>query len=82
MTKHADRPYMVAARMPRRYLSEFCTVRNPTGTDWLIESLEDGLESLSFSLANEEALVFARLVMEANGIRIPDGYPNRRRMGV
>lgn len=80
MTKHADRPYMVAARMPRRYLSEFCTVENPTGTDWLIESLEDGLESLSFSLANVEALRFARIVMEANGIRIPDGYPDEGRL--
>lgn len=80
MTKHVDRPYMVAARMPRRYLSEFCTVRNPTGTDWLIESLENGLESLSFSLANVEALRFARIVMEANGIRVPDGYPDEERL--
>lgn len=80
MTKHADRPYMVAARMPRRYLSEFCTVRNPTGTDWLIESLEDGLETLSFDLANEEALRFARIVMEANGIRVPDEYPDEERL--
>lgn len=80
MTKHADRPYMVAARMPRRYLSEFCTVRNPTGTDWLIESLEDGLEPMSFSLANVEALRFARIVMEANGIRVPDGYPDEERL--
>lgn len=80
MTKHADRPYMVAARTPRRRLSEFCTVENPTGADWHIESLEDGLESMSFSLANWEALVFARIVMEANGIRIPDEYPDEGRL--
>lgn len=82
MSERVDYPYRTAARTPRRYLSQFCTVRNPTGADWLIESLEDGLEPLSFSLANEEALVFARIVMEANGIRIPDGYPTGREMGV
>lgn len=80
MTKHADRPYMVAARTPRRHLSEFCTVENPTGADWHIESLEDGLEPMSFSLANVEALRFARIVMEANGIRVPDGYPDEERL--
>lgn len=80
MTKHADRPYMVAARTPRRHLSGFCTVENPTGADWHIESLEDGLESMSFSLANWEALVFARIVMESNGILIPDGYPDEREL--
>lgn len=77
---HADRPYMVAAGTPRLYLSEFCTVENPTGADWHIESLEDGLESMSFSLANGEALMFARIVMEANGIRIPDEYPDEGRL--
>ena len=80
MSAYADRPYMVAARMPRLYLSEFCTVENPTGADWHIESLEDGLESMSLSLANVEALIFARIVMESNGIRIPDGYPDEERL--
>lgn len=80
MTKHADRTYMVAARTPRRRLSGFCTVENPTGADWHIESLEDGLESMSFSLANWEALMFARIVMEANGIRVPDEYPDEGRL--
>lgn len=80
MTKHADRTYMIAARTPRRRLSGFCTVENQTGLNWHIESLEDGLETLSFDLANEEALRFARIVMEANGIRIPDGYPDEREL--
>lgn len=80
MTKHADRPYMIAARTPRRSLSGFCTVENQTGLNWHIESLEDGLETLSFDLANEEALRFARIVMEANGIRVPDGYPDEERL--
>ena len=80
MTNHADRQYMVAARTPRRHLSEFCTVENQTGLNWHIESLEDGLESMSFSLANVEALVFVRIVMEANGIRVPDEYPDEERL--
>lgn len=80
MTKHADRPYMVAARTPRRHLSGFCTVENQTGLNWHIESLEDGLETLSFDLANVEALRFARIVMEANGIRVPDEYPDEERL--
>lgn len=80
MEEHADRPYMVAARTSYRYLSQFCTVGNPLGADWRFESLEDGLEPLSFSLSNGEALMFARIVMEANGIRIPDGYPDEREL--
>lgn len=80
MSRRVDHPYGMASPTPRRYLSQFCTVENRTGLDWHVESLEDGLETLSFDLANEEALIFARIVMEANGIRIPDGYPDEGRL--
>lgn len=61
------------------YLSQFCTA-SWQRFGWYVEALEDGLEKLTFNFSNQEALLFAKVVMQANGITIPDDFPDNKQL--
>lgn len=71
-------PHARSATVGETPIGPFCSVLNADGRYWGINALLDGLESLCFDMSNQEALMFARIVLEANGFELPAGYPNSK----